>query len=376
MPLYPETIELFEDASFSSMSVKDYIAKRKNINKEQVEDEIFKALPEGQQTSENRELINKAINKSVNASGATILLANTTKGSFIIAATSQRRKIVLAANGACEKEEASRQTGIRETFEELGNPPANGVIRNLVSSVNLRSVGMLSKIEDDFAALANRILAKKPIYINFSAIYSNIESIEYQDLQREIDSLSNKLNQGASYYNSAVNLVFGKQKSLFESGQLTKEAIALINEFKANCFDNITENFNSFAKTLHDETMSVEAIKNSLLVLIDLTENDKVQAISLAELEKLLSTEPAEWSHLNYFPTCYDNFTTHNLSNDSPQDFLAQFTTHHSTGRPTKTNVEIEGLFGKRNQKQENNSLNSVKANKDAQDSSTPNYTG
>ncbi|XLV72275.1 NUDIX domain-containing protein [Ralstonia syzygii subsp. celebesensis] len=73
-------------------------------------------------------------------------MVNTDAGLRLVAANSQRRKIVIQSNGACEKGESIRRTLRRESKEELGTPVP------------------MAALQAEIALLSERLALAKPLF--------------------------------------------------------------------------------------------------------------------------------------------------------------------------------------------------------------------
>jgi len=327
---------LFNDPSFPDLTISKFVAIQLKIPTDNVIDNLYRALPLEKQTVVNKQLIEKAVNFKVNASGAIILMINTNEGLQLIYGNSQRRKKVVSSNGSCEEKESMADTAIREFSEEIGNPQEKGILSRVVKNIkNSRSVEITNKIGRTCEEIANRIIEqqadKNKLYINMSSLYANDTPVNIRALTHEIESLNEKLKKSAPYYNPAVILIFGDRNAGIAPANLSdptskEEACKLINNFKENCQGNITSSFSRIFALNFDEKTDSSAIKEALSAIIDLTENNEIGLISKTELESLLSLdlnqqEIKEQFKKEYFSPSFENIVAHK-GKHSPNEFL------------------------------------------------------
>lgn len=286
----------YYDANFPKMTIRAFVAEKLNVQEANVADVLFAALKSEKQTDENKQLIAKALDYSVNASGAIVLFVNTQDGLQLVAAESQRRATVVASNGACEDGESMAMTAMREFIEELGNPAPTGLLRTIASNPeNCVSVEETNQIGVSAEGIANRIVEKKAnkasLYVNYSAVYVNASPVNISILKQELAALTEKLTMTSAYYQPAVDMMFGKPPVNLDDADAKNKAVMLINQFKRVGSSVISDNFSSvFAKTF-DDSATKAMLKEALLAMIDLTENKSMQLIPCDELLFLLSLD-------------------------------------------------------------------------------------
>lgn len=311
------TVKQFNDPTFPKLTIKQFTAMQLQIDEEKVLDVLVQALALEKQTPENRQLLEKALAYTVNASGAVILMVNTNEGLQLVYGNSQRRKKVITSNGACEANESMADTATREFQEEFGNPAEKGILCSTVRNPrHCRALEVTNKIGTTAAEIANRIIDLKAdkgrLYINIAALYVNEGSVNIRALQREIDDLNETLQRSALYYTLAVKLVFGAGINLADH---KLEAQRIINEFKSNCC-NITYNFVGLFASHYDETTDTAKMKEALLAIIDLTENDALGLLPKSELESLLNLDLSKKENLDalkkeFFAPSFENLVAH-----------------------------------------------------------------
>jgi hypothetical protein len=335
--LNSETLALYNDKLFPNLTIKQFAARQLHIPEEGVLYALFHALPVEKQTIENKALLEKAMNLSVNASGAIILMVNTNQGLRLVYAESQRRKRVVSSNGACEASESMAQTALREFVEELGNPSERGILCSIVfNPKNCRSLEVTDKIGVTAEAIAARIIEKKAdkngLYVNVSALYVNSTPVNIRHLEQEIEQLNEKLKTATIYYQPAVHFLFGDratgvQPADFKDATKRAEAFVLINDFVAKCRPSITANFAALFALRFDPETNPSVIKDALLAIVDLTENKAVGLLPKAELEELLSRDLTQKATLDefkkqYFVASFENILLHK-GKRTPSEFLA-----------------------------------------------------
>jgi len=322
----PNTLAEFRDPLFPKTAVKTFIAKQLGISEESVADSLWQALAKDKQTDEHRQMIEKAISQTVNASGAIILIVNTNQGPQLIYGESQRRKKVVSSNGACEPDESIATTAIREFKEESGNPPQKGILSSIVNNEdNCQSLEITNQIGRSLEEIANRIINKKVLYINMSCLYVNTTPVNITLLKQELAELNLKLKTAAPFYQPAVLLLFGdRAKGIAPADLSDTEVLAkareLIEQFKEHCAANITENF---AQHFSPDS----SIKKSLEAIIDLSENSEMGTIAHEQLVSLLSLDFSDNAVVTafrkeYFMPSFENISPHK-GKRSPVHFLA-----------------------------------------------------
>ncbi|MGI4847441.1 MAG: hypothetical protein ACRYGK_04800 [Janthinobacterium lividum] len=228
---------------------------------------------------------------SVDASGAVMLFVKTDEGIKLVAANSQRRKLVVQSNGACEKNESMKETGAREFFEELGNPSPTGILAKIFSNDdNCRSTVGINKLGNTLEQVAEKMVdneGKKKGYTNASSVYMNHEPISAQALQAELTGLSEGVAAAAKFYNPTVAFLFGDKKEAFKAEQTDSiiEASALVTDFHKQFPGAIPSTFSDVFANFSQAPLDAKTVKTALEAIVDLTENDKIVAIPLAELE-------------------------------------------------------------------------------------------
>lgn len=322
------TVKQFNDPAFPQLTIKQFTAMQLQIDEENVLDVLVQALAPEKQTEVNTQLLVKALGYTVNASGAIILMINTNEGLQLVYGNSQRRKKVIASNGACEANESMADTATREFQEEFGNPRENGILCSIVRNPRYcRALEVTNKIGTTAAEIANRIIDLKAdkgrLYINISSLYVNEGSVNIRALQQEIGDLNETLQRSALYYTLAVKLVFGAGINLADH---KLEAQRIINDFKANCI-NITSNFAGLFASHYDETTDTASMKEALLAIIDLTENDALGLLPKSELEALLNLDLSKKENLDafkkeFFAPSFENLVAHK-GQKTPSEFLS-----------------------------------------------------
>nr|CCA81892.1 putative type III effector, NUDIX hydrolase domain [blood disease bacterium R229] len=292
MPFPQQSVEpwlpgdVYDNAHFTSRSIRDYAQEQLGLPKDtDVVAHLFNALPEDQRTEPNRGLLEQAMQHSVNASGAAMMMVNTDAGLQLVAANSQRRKIVIQSNGACEKGESIRETIRREFKEELGNPDPKGILLGTLSEANLRAVNGLNTIGNTAAEIAARIVKvnAKPgsLFLNVTSLFANREPVPMAALQEEVSLLNERLARAKPFYQEAVHFIYGEGKEAFQQdAQARGDAANVIKRFKEACPDNITASFaQCFDAVKADGEDDMDALKEALMAIIDLAENDEIKLI-------------------------------------------------------------------------------------------------
>ena len=310
-------VKQFNDPAFPKLTIKQFTAMQLQIEEENVLDVLVEALAPEKRTPENKQLLGKALGYTVNASGAVILMVNTNEGLQLVYGNSQRRKKVIASNGACEANESKADTAVREFQEEFGNPAKKGILCSIVRNPrNCRALELTNKIGTTAAEIANRIIDLKAdkgrLYVNIAALYVNEGSVNIRRLEQEIGDLNETLVRSVLHYNLAVKLIYGAGINLDDH---KREAQRIINEFKSNCC-NITSNFEGLFASHYDETTDTAKLKEALLAIIDLTENDSLGLLPKSELEALLNLDLSKKENLDalkkeYFAPSFENLVAH-----------------------------------------------------------------
>ncbi|MHA6910006.1 NUDIX domain-containing protein [Ralstonia pseudosolanacearum] len=349
--------DIYDNAHFTARSIRDYTQEQLGLPHDaDVVAHLFNALPEDQRTEPNRELLDKAMQHSVNASGAAMLMVHTDAGLQLVAANSQRHKIVIQTNGACEKGESIRQTVRREFKEELGNPDPNGILLGTLSEANLRAVNGLNYIGHTAAEIAAHIVKVEAdpseLFLNVTSLFVNRAPVTMQALEAEVARLNERLARAKPFYQEAVHYIYGDAKAAFQQdAQVRSEAANVVKRFRETCPDNITEHFAQCLRAIQaDGTDDVGALKQALAAIIDLAENDTIklldeptfaQAMRLAT--RMDSDEAAKTALENdYFDMSFIGGALH-LGGAEPEAFMAQLKageTAPAIGRPVVTKDE------------------------------------
>ncbi|MEZ0192283.1 NUDIX hydrolase [Ralstonia solanacearum] len=280
--------DLYDNAHFTSRSIRDYAHEQLGLPKDaDMVAHLFNALPEDQRTEPNRALLEQAMQHSVNASGAAMMMVNTEDaGLQLVAANSQRRKLVIQSNGACEQDESIRQTVRREFSEELGNPDPQGILLGTLSEASLRAVNGLNYIGHTAAEIATHIVKMEAdpseLFLNVTSLFVNHAPVTMQALEAEVAHLNERLARAKPFYQEAVHFVYGEGKAAFQqdNAQVCGDAADVIQRFKETCPDNITEHFaQCFDAVKADGKDDIGALKQALAAIIDLSENDEIKLI-------------------------------------------------------------------------------------------------
>ncbi|WP_459199515.1 NUDIX domain-containing protein (plasmid) [Ralstonia pseudosolanacearum] len=343
--------DVYDNARFTARSIREYAQEQLGLpNDADIVAHLFNALPEDQRTEPNRELLDKAMQHSVNASGAAMLMVNTDAGLQLVAANSQRHKIVIQTNGACEKGESIRQTVHREFKEELGNPAPNGILLGTLSEANLRAVNGLNYIGHTAAEIAAHIVKVEAdpseLFLNVTSLFVNRAPVTMQALEAEVAHLNERLARAKPFYQEAVHYIYGEAKATFQQdAQVRGEAANVVKRFRETCPDNITENFAQCLDAIKaDGTDDMDALKQALAAIIDLAENDAIKLIdepTFAQAMRLAtrmdSDEAAKTALENdYFDMSFIGGALH-LGDAEPEAFMAQLKggeTAPAIGRP------------------------------------------
>ncbi|QUP56803.1 NUDIX hydrolase (plasmid) [Ralstonia syzygii] len=330
--------DVYDNAHFTSRSIRDYAQEQLGLPKDtDVVAHLFNALPEDQQTEPNRALLEQAMQHSVNASGAAMMMVNTDAGLQLVAANSQRRKIVIQSNGACEKGESIRETVRREFKEELGNPDPKGILLGTLSEANLRAVNGLNTIGNTAAEIAARIVKvnAKPgsLFLNVTSLFANREPVPMTALQEEVSLLNERLARAKPFYQEAVHFIYGEGKEAFQQdAQARGDAANVIKRFKEACPDNITESFaQCFDAVKADGEDDMDALKEALMAIIDLAENDEIKLIgesTFADAMRLATTMDSDESakaalKKDYFAIAFVGGAQH-MGATTPEAFMEQ----------------------------------------------------
>jgi len=280
-------VNIYDNARFASRSIREYTQEQLQLPEgADVVTHLFNALPDNQKTEPNRALLEKAMTHSVNASGAAMMMVNTDAGLQLVAANSQRRKLVIQSNGACEKGESIRQTVRREFMEELGNPHSDGILLGTLDDANLRSVNGINRIGNTAEAIAARIIKVNAnpgnLYLNVTSLFVNQQPVPMVALQAEVALLNERLARAKSFYKAAVQMIYGDTGQKIGPANLAdneqaRQAADLAARFEQTCPDSITANFTECfkAKDPHD----AGGLKKALEAIIDLSENDEIKLI-------------------------------------------------------------------------------------------------
>ncbi len=324
--LNPNVLTKFSDPAFPKTTIQSFAAAQLAIPEEQVMSALWSALAADKQTEANRQMLEKAMKQTVNASGAIILIINTNNGPQLIYGESQRRKKVVCSNGACEPGESISATAIREFREESGHPAENGILSSIVNnSNNCRSLEMTNQIGRNAEEIANRIINKKALYLNVSSLYVNTDPVNINHLQLELAELNKKLAAAAPFYQPAVLLLFGDREAGIKPADLTDPAVQakareLIADFNSACSQNITENFALIIGT-------DKPIKPALEAIVDLSENKEMGLIPKEKLISLLSldfknSETVSAFKKDFFMPSFENIIPH-MGERKPAVFLS-----------------------------------------------------
>ncbi|MBN3845587.1 MULTISPECIES: NUDIX hydrolase [Burkholderiaceae] len=323
--------DVYENPDFVSSSILDYTARQLKIPTWRVIDSLFDALPTGRQTQQNRGLLEHAMNHSVNASGAVMMMVHTESGLLLVAANSQRRKLVVQTNGACEKNESIGQTAKREFFEELGNPTPGGPLFNTLDERNLRAINGRNQIGTSAAEIAKRIVdvQAKPgnLFLNVTGLYVNREIVPADQLNREVSVLNEKLSRAKPFYAAAVELVFGDKSNGLEPADLGNREVRdraadLIRKFKSECSDVITSDLEKCFDDSNYDTQ--DGVSLGLNAVIDLSENDSIKLIdetSLASAIRLFESDSDALKH-EFFGAAFASILPHKGTH-TPEQFMA-----------------------------------------------------
>ncbi|WP_055326054.1 NUDIX hydrolase [Ralstonia solanacearum] len=280
--------DLYDNAHFTSRSIQDYAQAQLGLPKDaDVVAHLYNALPEDQRTEPNRALLEQAMQHSVNASGAAMMMVKTEDaGLQLVAANSQRRKLVIQSNGACEQDESIRQTVRREFREELGNPDPEGILLGTLSEASLRAINGLNYIGHTAAEIAAHIVKVEAdpseLFLNVTSLFVNHTPVTMQALEAEVARLNERLARAKPFYQEAVHFIYGEGKAAFQpdNAQVCGDAANVIKRFKETCPDNITENFAPcFDAVQADGKDDMGALKQALAAIIDLSENDEIKLI-------------------------------------------------------------------------------------------------
>ncbi len=280
--------DLYDSAHFTSRSIQDYAQAQLGLPKDaDVVAHLYNALPEDQRTEPNRALLEQAMQHSVNASGAAMMMVKTEDaGLQLVAANSQRRKLVIQSNGACEQNESIRQTVRREFREELGNPAPEGILLGTLSEASLRAINGLNYIGHTAAEIAAHIVKMEAdpseLFLNVTSLFVNHTPVTMQALEAEVAHLNERLARAKPFYQEAVHFIYGEGKAAFQpdNAQVCGDAANVIKRFKETCADNITENFTPcFDAVQADGKDDMGALKQALAAIIDLSENDEIKLI-------------------------------------------------------------------------------------------------
>ncbi|MEJ8800053.1 NUDIX hydrolase [Trinickia caryophylli] len=348
-PRWLPPVDVYDAPHFASRSILQFVQDQLKVPKSRVLQTLFDALPESYKTAEhadtNRQLLERAMGLSVNASGAAMLMVQTDKGLFLVAANSQRRKLNIQTNGACEKGESIRETVKREFIEELGNPPKDGMLLGTLSDDNLRAINGANRIGTTAAEIAKRIVDKQAnqgdLYLNVSCLYVNRQPVSLAEIQHEITVLNERLRRAKPFYKEAVRAVYGDRQQNLPPFDLTDEGACLkaaniVTRFRDTCPDIITANFASSFESF--DPRDVVAVKRGLDAIIDLSENDEVRLIderSMASAITLHKVAPDKLKR-NYFGAPFATSALH-MGDLAPRAFMTLLKSGaraHSVGEP------------------------------------------
>ncbi len=331
-------VDIYDNAHFTSRSIRAYAQAQLGLPTDaDVVAHLFDALPEDQRTEANRELLEQAMQHSVNASGAAMMMVNTEAGLLLVAANSQRRKLVIQSNGACEQGESIRETVRREFKEELGNPDPKGILLGTLSEANLRAVNGLNYIghtAEEIAAHIVKIEADpSELFLNVSSLFVNHAPVTMQALEAEVAHLNERLARAKPFYQEAVHFMYGDGKEAFkQDAQAHSDAAGVIKRFRETCPDNITENFaQCFDAVKADGADDIGALKQALAAIIDLSENDEIKLIgepAFAQAMRLASAMDSDESAKttledDYFDMPFMSAARH-LGDAEPEAFVAR----------------------------------------------------
>lgn len=287
--------DILHDASFPAKSIKQFVSERLKIDESVVEQRLYAALPIERQTVDNLVKIQAAMAKPVNASGALMLFVNTgTDGVHLLCTNSQRRKQMFQTNGACEKGESIHNCAIREFFEEAGNPPQDGLLASIVNNpANRVSSVAVNQIGKDLTSIATRMVTpNKQLYFNMSSSYLNQEPVSLSELRQELKGLNDRLSKFSPFYKDVVELVFCKPSLDFASAEVQERSRKVIGNFQKQVDQPesagfLTEGVATALEGYRQNTSDPEAIRNALLAIADVTENNEVSLMSRSDLEKV-----------------------------------------------------------------------------------------
>lgn len=320
---------VYRDPSFTALTVEDYTAKVLNTKKGELANKLLKTLSSEKQTGDNLELINNALARSVNASGAVMMVVNTENGPHLVAAHSQRRGMLIQTNGQCEKGESMQETASREFFEELGNPPSKGILSSvLLNEENYHGVKGINKIGDNASELANRIIDKKAIYVNASALYANKQPVSQAALDAEIKTLNKRLNTVKNFYPEACQILFGDRKtgqkpSDLEDPAVREHASEIIGRFKKECPGIITSGFVSVFAQHEANPDDPKSVKKALNAIVDLSENDRIELLNADSVKAAMDLHKNNFGTFkkNYFAPGFEVLYDH-IGKRSPDEFF------------------------------------------------------